>query len=134
MQVSWKQCEVSSRLPLTFDMTFRPRSLLTRRLYSRRKYDDNELYRSNSFRFQRFERNLDEMDRRISKQVSLSCLQASMMDERIRSFIFIDRMFSEHLNTKKIYHIKSLSKGRPGVVSRPSIKQPQCCSGKLNGY
>lgn len=49
---------------------FRPRSLLTRRLYRSRKYDDNELYRSNSFRFQRFERNMEEMDRRISKQVS----------------------------------------------------------------
>lgn len=46
----------------------RPRSLLSRRLHRGRKFDDNELYRSNSFRFQRFERNGD--DRRSGRQVS----------------------------------------------------------------
>ncbi|CRK90043.1 CLUMA_CG003768, isoform A [Clunio marinus] len=50
----------------------RPRSLLSRRLYRSRKYDDNELYRSNSFRFQRFERN-DDTCKRFNKQVSLAC-------------------------------------------------------------
>lgn len=51
---------------------FRPRSLLTRsRLYRSRKYDENELYRSNSFRFQRFERGIDDTGKRANKQVSV---------------------------------------------------------------
>ena len=49
----------------------RPRGILTRRLCRNRKYEDNELYRSNSFRFQRFERSGDDaMARGINKQVS----------------------------------------------------------------
>ena len=49
----------------------RPRGILTRRLCRNRKYEDNELYRSNSFRFQKFERsNDDAMARGINKQVS----------------------------------------------------------------
>ncbi|KAG5672025.1 hypothetical protein PVAND_002187 [Polypedilum vanderplanki] len=35
----------------------KPRGILSRRLCRNRKYDDNELYRSNSFRFHKFERN-----------------------------------------------------------------------------
>ncbi|KAL7021283.1 hypothetical protein ACKWTF_011822 [Chironomus riparius] len=50
----------------------KPRGILTRRLCRNRKYEDNELYRSNSFRFQKFERSGDDaMVRGINKQISV---------------------------------------------------------------
>lgn len=54
----------------------RPRAL-TRRL-CRRQQSDNELYRSNSFKFERFDRNADDKDSSLRKQVLIlllfSCL------------------------------------------------------------
>ncbi|XP_051156156.1 uncharacterized protein LOC127278465 isoform X1 [Leptopilina boulardi] len=47
----------------------KPRAL-TRRL-CRRQQSDNELYRSNSFKFERFERNKDECSTPLRKQISL---------------------------------------------------------------
>lgn len=52
----------------------RPRAL-TRRL-CRRQQSDNELYRSNSFKFERFERSKDECATPLRKQVS-TCLPCS---------------------------------------------------------
>lgn len=52
----------------------RPRAL-TRRL-CRRQQSDNELYRSNSFKFERFERSKDECATPLRKQVSI-CLPCS---------------------------------------------------------
>lgn len=58
-----------------FFLNFRPRSsgnILTRRLCRNRR-DDNELYRSNSFKFERFERkdgNETGTETILSKQVS----------------------------------------------------------------
>lgn len=60
-----------------FSFVFRTGGLLTRRLRGR-KYDDNELYRSNSFRFQRFERNANDPrgDSQVSSAYSISCPSA----------------------------------------------------------
>lgn len=66
----WKILFRKKSLKICFDVFRRPRGLLTRRLRGR-KYDDNELYRSNSFRFQRFERNADGVngDKQVSENV-----------------------------------------------------------------
>lgn len=52
-------------------MHCRPKgNILTRRLCRNRKYDDNELYRSNSFKFERFERSHeDNYSRTLGRQV-----------------------------------------------------------------
>ncbi|OAD54221.1 hypothetical protein WN48_08185 [Eufriesea mexicana] len=60
----------------------RPRAL-TRRL-CRRQQSDNELYRSNSFKFERFERSKDECATPLRKQVSdFSCLIRSTEQPRV---------------------------------------------------
>lgn len=57
--------------------SYRPRlggsgNIITRRLCRNRRREDNELYRSNSFKFERFERKecLDELSNTLQKQVS----------------------------------------------------------------
>mgnify|MGYP006364733895 CR=1 FL=1 len=85
-----------------FSFSNRPRSILTRRLCRNRKYDDNELYRSNSFRFQRFERGIDDMTaRRMNNQVSTEYLMNDILGNVInrphKSFISIHPPFSSCL-------------------------------------
>jgi len=47
-------------------------NIITRRLCRNRRREDNELYRSNSFKFERFERKecLEELSNTLQKQVS----------------------------------------------------------------
>ena len=55
----------------TFMCSPKASNILSRR-FNRSSKDDNELYRSNSFKFERFERNMDNFDgsRTLRQQVS----------------------------------------------------------------